>query len=99
MIKIHVLCCNDFPDAVYLSAKAARAAAERFAAHDKKTAGAYGPAHNYHIHSLTLGPPIHLPRRSGGRHWEAQLGRLHFLFNYCGRPMVVRILNKDYGYD
>lgn len=101
MIRLYILCKNDFPERAFLSKKAA----ERERAKGIKEAdewalkNPYGIRNQWHISLVFYGPPICLPRRSGGGYWEAQIGRLHFLFNHCGYPIKVRITNKGYGYD
>lgn len=102
MIKIHVLCCNDFPEKVFMTRQGAELALEQCKAREIVKAAArpsYSMRDHWHLVVVFWGPPIHLPRRAGGGHWEVQLGRLHFLFNHCGSPIKVRLLNKDYEYD
>ncbi len=100
MIKIHILCCNDFPDRAFLSRRAAERAKVRRNEKAARDAVANRSTREYwHVNPVWLGPPICLPRRAGGGHWEAQLGRWHLLFNYCGKAIEVRHVNKDYEYD
>lgn len=100
MIKLHILCCNDFPERAFLSRKAAGRAKERLNLLAAQEADRTRSTRSYwHVNPVRLGPPIYLPRRSVGGHWEAQLGRYHILFNLCGHPVHIRKLNKDYEYD